>query len=464
MYTHILVAVDNSPSGWTAAQVAVETAAAVGAQITGIHVYAAHLHEQRFTHLEPALPPRYQKPNALERQRSLHSQLIGRGLELIAQSYLAQLEKMCVEREIPFSGKAVEGRNYVEILHEVGEGDYQLVVLGAKGLGAPEQQSMGSVCERVLRYAPVDVLVVRNTWQSGSRPIAVGVDGSPPSFQAVEKALALGRALHLPVEGVAAYDPRLHRAAFQALKEVLSDEAGRLFHFRQQEALHEEVIDKGLEKLYTSHLEQASQIAHTQGQSLTPVLLADRPVDALLRYAHQREPALMVLGRFGLHRTPYTTIGSVAEGVARSAPANVLITADGLPSLPNPQEHREERPLAWTPEAHARLQQVPEGPMRNLTRQRVETLAKKRGLAQVTLDLVEEKYQQWTEGSAKASSALPWTPAAQERVRRVPPFIRGVVIQAVEAYAQSQGAREITPEVVEQAKAHWEATGRFHQP
>lgn len=118
----------------------------------------------------------------------------------------------------------------------------------------------------------------------------------------------------------------------------------------------------------------------------------------------------------------------------------------------------------WTPEALARLNRVPAGVMRELTRQRVENLAKRRGLQSVTVDLMGEKYREWAEGSARATSELVWTESAQSRIERVPSLVRGMVRQAVEAYAQERGILEVTPEVLEEAQQFWADSGRFHHP
>jgi radical SAM protein with 4Fe4S-binding SPASM domain len=44
--------------------------------------------------------------------------------------------------------------------------------------------------------------------------------------------------------------------------------------------------------------------------------------------------------------------------------------------------------------------------------------------------------------------ALTWTPAARERVSRIPSFVRGVVMERVESYARKLGRHEITPELL----------------
>ena len=123
-----------------------------------------------------------------------------------------------------------------------------------------------------------------------------------------------------------------------------------------------------------------------------------------------------------------------------------------------------EESMAWTPEAEARLGQVPEGEVREMTRQRVEVLARRLGLSTVTAELVEDKYQQWEKKSPESGGELAWTEEARQRMERVPAFVQGMVVKAIETYAIKQGATEVTSEMVDEAKGFWGETGRFHEP
>ena len=49
--------------------------------------------------------------------------------------------------------------------------------------------------------------------------------------------------------------------------------------------------------------------------------------------------------------------------------------------------------------------------------------------------------------------ALAWTPAARDRVARIPSFVRGVVMQRVEAWARREGRREVTPELLTEVRS-----------
>ncbi|MBI4216617.1 MAG: universal stress protein [Chloroflexi bacterium] len=325
MYEHILVPIDNSLHSRAAARAAITIGSRLGSTLVGMNVYAARLHRGRFRQLEAFLPPRFQDASTLQRQRGIHGGLIRDGLRLIADSYLDWFEEECWEREVSCQRKLAEGRNYVEILRELGRNGYGLVALGALGLGAVPESLIGSVCERVLRRSPVDVLVAREGASPQGGRIVVGIDGSVASYHALEQALALGRALDIPVEAVAVYDPDYHRVAFRGITQVLSAEAAQRFRFQEQEQLHNEIIDRGLAQVYGRHLERARAQAIRLGVELeTTTLLTGKPFVELLRYVTERPTFALVVGRTGAHRDRYGGGGSVVENLARLAPCNLL--------------------------------------------------------------------------------------------------------------------------------------------
>ncbi|PYO79982.1 MAG: hypothetical protein DMD67_01530 [Gemmatimonadetes bacterium] len=48
---------------------------------------------------------------------------------------------------------------------------------------------------------------------------------------------------------------------------------------------------------------------------------------------------------------------------------------------------------------------------------------------------------------------LVWTTAARERMEWIPSFVRGVVMQRVEAYARRQGRGQVTPELLAEVRS-----------
>ncbi len=53
---------------------------------------------------------------------------------------------------------------------------------------------------------------------------------------------------------------------------------------------------------------------------------------------------------------------------------------------------------------------------------------------------------------AEFRPVLAWSPAARERVARIPSFVRGVVMERVEEWARRQGRREVTPELLAEVR------------
>ena len=123
--------------------------------------------------------------------------------------------------------------------------------------------------------------------------------------------------------------------------------------------------------------------------------------------------------------------------------------------------------FTWTPEAEERLRQVPEF-CRELTRWRVEWTAHKRNLGTtITPEIMETKYAMWGEVSAaierRHEPDIPWTESARRRLERVPDFVRGQVIDAVEGNAARLGREEVDDSVLDVTIGRWSRSGDFHE-
>ena len=100
--------------------------------------------------------------------------------------------------------------------------------------------------------------------------------------------------------------------------------------------------------------------------------------------------------------------------------------------------------------------------MRDMTRQRVENMARAEGADSVTLALVQEKYAGWGEGSAKRQAEMDWAPEAAARIERIPDFIRGMVVLEIERCAREMGLDQVTGAAIDKASESWEGIGGFH--
>src|SRR5687768_11961594 len=122
MYREILVPVDNSQCSDWAVDRAIEICTRSGGRITGTHVYAARLHDVRFRQLESGLPAQFQTPDEIKRQRKIHDKLIEKGLQLISDSFLDQVDVRAKQAGITLTRQLLEGINYEEIVREANRG------------------------------------------------------------------------------------------------------------------------------------------------------------------------------------------------------------------------------------------------------------------------------------------------------------------------------------------------------
>jgi nucleotide-binding universal stress UspA family protein len=411
----VFVPVDNSPhSGW-AIDRAIELCHASGGRITGNHVYAARLHDVRFRQLETGLPARFQTTEEIKRQRRIHDKLIEKGLQLIADSFLDVFGKRCDDAGVPFTRQLLEGINYEEIVNEVNRGagrlpgligfdanraagydgaerargdvqlgddgrivaeeedeaarlagtsgrQYDVVVIGAHGLGRQPYSQLGGVVGRALRSIERDVLLVRDDTPLAGGRFMICVDGSSYSYKAMRDALEIAREFGGSLYACSAFDVEYHHVVFGSIKDVLSVQASKVFKFEEQEELHNNIIDKGLLKLCQANLRRAEVMAQEfPDVPLTTQVLVGKPFQVVMQWAEEVKPSLLVLARHGAHRIEGTALGSQAENLVRLAQCSVLLTGtvgirpEDIPWI----EEDGVASLAWAPEAEVRILRVP---------------------------------------------------------------------------------------------------------
>ena len=461
----ILVALDASDHANRALAEAVRLAASAGGTVTGIHAYAAKLHDRRFRQMEGGLPERYRHEDELERQRVVHDDLITRGLGIISDSYHEDAARLCEAAAVPFRRLSPEGKNYRRLAEAAASGAFDLLAMGALGLGAVPGTTVGTVCSRVVRRSPIDVLVIRDPDRPlGDGPLVVALDGSTRSFGALLTALDLGRRLDAPVHAVAAYDPYFHYVAFNRIAASLSEEAGEIFRFKEQEALHEQIIDAGIARIYQSHLDVARELAAARDATIETRLLDGKPHRVIAAYLEEVGASLVLLGKTGIHADPELDIGGTTENLLLAAPCHLWI---GEARFTPPLDILAGKTVSWTREAEDRLARVPET-ARGMVRLAILRLAQERGHTVVTASLIDEATTRFCPhfgGRDAQQQAMPWSPEANALLDRMgDPAIGASIRLRAEKRARREGADTVAVEHVrpfldtETAPAlHWQA-------
>ena len=420
MYQTIYVPVDNSPHSNRAVDCAVRLGQEYGSKLVGCHVYAAKMHDYRFKQMEFTLPEEYLVEDELHRQRKIHDSLITMGLELISDCYLQSMDEQCQAAGLECERKMMDGRHSTEIIKDIGESEYDLVVMGVLGIGRTKDSQIGAVCQRVTQSVDRDVWVVKHVPGKGEAErdtILVGVDGSPQSFGALMTAIRLAKQFDKKLEIIGVYDPYLHYAVFKGIVEVLTAKAAKIFRFEEQNQLHEEIIDTGLAEIYQSHLNVAETMAREEGIEVTKTLLDGKAFQKVLDHARKTEPWVLVVGRIGVHSPEDERgLGSNTENLLRQAPCDVLLTT----ALETPEiDLKAEQSIHWTEEAEGRMVRVPEQ-VKGIARTAILRLALEQGHSVVTSDLVTEAMERFMPKQTGKTTSKLAEALALEKARKEP--------------------------------------------
>jgi Proto-chlorophyllide reductase 57 kD subunit len=99
--------------------------------------------------------------------------------------------------------------------------------------------------------------------------------------------------------------------------------------------------------------------------------------------------------------------------------------------------------LTWSAEAEERLQRIPDF-LRPMIKAGIESYATKMEYRMITPAVMDE--------SKNAKGDLEWTPEAERRLQNIPEFIRPMARKEIERLATEKGQRRVTEAILEDAK------------
>lgn len=139
---------------------------------------------------------------------------------------------------------------------------------------------------------------------------------------------------------------------------------------------------------------------------------------------------------------PAVAAGKEGEKSGSGCPFSAMVAEMGLTSSGKTQNGGTE--LAWTPDAREKLDRLPSF-VKPMVQGSVEAYARKHGYKSITLQVMDDSKNDSPDG-------LTWTPDAERRLDNIPDFIRPMARREIERIAKERGLATITAQVMDEAK------------
>jgi len=214
---------------------------------------------------------------------------------------LAEALKIAVEEGVPIETICEEGEIYERIIELADAENYDLIVMGKKGMSLIEKAFVGSVTSRVIGYSRQDVLVIPHGAKVSWKNILIATDGSLYGEAAARKAIEIAARYHSEIKALSVVDVTVE------------------FMLRANE-IYESLVAKA--KGFTNGIKEKASAAGVKAETL----VRDGEVyKVIIDTAKEHQTDMIVMGSLGRTGIKRLLMGSTAERVLGHATFPVLI-------------------------------------------------------------------------------------------------------------------------------------------
>jgi nucleotide-binding universal stress UspA family protein len=227
-------------------------------------------------------------------------------MTLMRQTYQQILQRLEMEAQdagIYFRSNLEAGQPFDRILDVAHAEDADLIVLGVQERGVVARRTIGGVAERVIGYAPCDVLLVPQDANLDFSSLLLATDGSEHSLRAERLAadLASDRNSKLTVLASADLPEHAHEHQWGVM---LSNQA---------------------EKQAWETTRASAARLEEQGVQCTAEARTERAAVSIAQSAKEHDAGLVIMGSHGRTGLKRLLMGSVASRVLETSPCAVLV-------------------------------------------------------------------------------------------------------------------------------------------
>lgn len=152
----ILLAVDGSRHSFNAAKEAAELAEARGSEVTALHVSSQESMSSYIVQDWEFIMVSEQKERMQKNIEALDNEV-----QIVADKIFERVQEIFTEKGLTLEKIFRKGNPAEEICKTAEEGNYDLIVIGSRGLGEIKGLMLGSVSNRVAQSTKIPVLIVK---------------------------------------------------------------------------------------------------------------------------------------------------------------------------------------------------------------------------------------------------------------------------------------------------------------
>ncbi len=596
----IVVCLDGSSRSWGALKRGIQLAKAFQKKLIVISVFDPYFHYTMFNSLSNVLSDKARRVFKFEEQEKLHEDIIDSGLAKIYQAHLDIAKKIARDDEIEIDTRLLDGKAFEKILEFIDKVSPWLVVMGRIGIHSDDDMDIGGTTENICRLAPCNLIIAdiefkppaeyqaeeTITWTKEAKsemssvpPMAQGVaikaiqnyciaQGHTVVTSSVLNAAIKDLLAPETIEkmGITFDDPeKFHdkiKLSFRCQacgyvhhgirpqKCPICGKEGNMFKIIESKTVEDGVAletlsdrkliweksaidalnkikDKVLRRQIKTKLEKMALTQRLSAISLEMVEGYTKPYSEILYSIAESgltwsDDAIKRMERIPegfMRKVSKKTIEEYAKengiteitlevtesGLGKARKKMVESVQSNKRSLPETtvsgsfecnmcgyiedgskpdqcpacqvgkftkltEEERKKATktatmiLEWDQEALKRIEEVPAGFIRTMTRCRTEQWARRKSHKRVTMEVIEEKYASWKEGSTGLESELEWSEEAKLRINKIPQFIRPMVIKEIEKKAKSLDKTFVDSDILKIVIEGWHKNfGSFHK-